>query len=230
MTPQAQPSWVTSSPSGMQGCRTVCENHRCASTFWKLHNEVQGEELRKRSVSATGEDNLETQVEVQSLDLDRKGLWGLGQRGHGSSTLSLCSGFSGERPVLQAHLPWGSSGHPDTLKCRPNAFCVTALAGCLEAGSNQILFFLLRPVPRVTFRVEGQLLPLRPPQPQPSVEVISSSSHLFREKTLPSLVAGLALLGVSLRGGDLSKWKSGTQRLEGVGRAGFEAGCLRTWL
>ena len=88
----------------------------------------------------------------------------------------------------------------------PSFSYVTALAGCLEAGTKQILFFLLRCVPRVMFSVERQLPPLRSPQPRPFVEVISSS-HLFHEKTLPRLVARLSLLRVSLRGEALSKSK-----------------------
>ena len=57
MTSQAQPSWVAATHSRFWGCQTLCGNHRGPSTFWKLHNEVRGEELRKRPVSAAGENN-----------------------------------------------------------------------------------------------------------------------------------------------------------------------------
>lgn len=129
-TPLAQLSRVTATHTRTQGCRAACRNHRCPSIFWKLLDDVHGEELRERAVSATRGARLETQVEVWPSDLDLRGQGGERKRGLGrgrgvtdSSALRQCSGFSEGHPDLPAHVPREFSGHPDALMPPKPSLC-----------------------------------------------------------------------------------------------------------
>lgn len=83
MTSLPQLSGVTATHTRTQRCRTPCGTHRCPRIFWKLHDEAHGEEQRESAVSATRGTRLETQVEVQSSDLDP------GERGSGDGIEGL---------------------------------------------------------------------------------------------------------------------------------------------
>ena len=133
-------------------------------------------------MSVTKGTRLRTQIEVQPLDLDRRGRVGNGEEG---PWMPPCSDpvLGWMRGALTCSSPslsvfWA----PRPLSATPpNLFYAMALAGGQEAGTAP------DPLPATQECAQGHVqcgkaaASVWPPQPQPQVEIISFS-HLFHKK------------------------------------------------
>lgn len=82
MASRAWLSRAIAAHAGMQGAGQCVGTTGVQASSGTFINDVCGEELRKRVENVTRGTSLETQVEVQPLDLDYRRPVGWGQRGH----------------------------------------------------------------------------------------------------------------------------------------------------